>query len=299
MDVTRRDAVPRHVPFGAEPTAESAAQVAARAAAQAAVAGPCRVEIAGALAEVRFPALCARCAAPPAGTLSVCKMFRHTHSESPTTWAFAAVAVPFCAPCIDAHHAERRPPDPKTLRKLRNTFLVRLLPYVIPVVVIVYMIKEFLRPTLRELREGDLTGALIFSIPVLIFSALLLMFWRLVRKARQDLIAPYGGDPNAQYVEFVRGHFGATYVIPGPPTSPLAAVDFTDDEAGLFEGTRRTFTFANPAVGARFAAENAALVWHANAPAARRATWLRHALYVGIGVAVAVGLLLEYFGYLG
>jgi hypothetical protein len=261
--------------------------------------GPYRVELAGALADVRFPPLCARCATPPAGTLAVSKMFRRVSSESPAYHVHAALPVPFCAPCLQAHEAERRPPDPKTLARLRNTFLLRLLPYVIPVFVIVFMLKEFLRPTLRELGEGDVTSALLFSIPVLFFGALLLMFWRLVRKAREGLIGPYTGDPNAQYVEFVRGHFGATYVIPGPPTSPLAAVDFTDDESGVFEGTRRTFTFANAHVGRAFEAANAALVWHPDAPPARRARWMRHALLVGLGVAVAIGLILEYFGYLG
>jgi hypothetical protein len=281
VDATRRDA-----PRAPRPTLDALASAGA----------PYRVEIAGALGDVRFPPLCARCATPPAGTLTLAKMFRHVHSDSPDTRVYAAVQVPFCAPCLDAHRDERRPPDPRTLRRLRNTFLVRLLPYVIPVVVIVYMIKEFLRPTLRAVGKGDLTGALLFGAVVAFFGLLLLMFWRLVLKAREDLVAPSTGDPNAQHVEFVRGHFGATYVIPGPPTSPLAAVDFTDEDGQLFEANRRTFTFANPAVGAEFAAANAGLVWHPDSPAGRRASWLRHALFVALGVAAAIAVILHYFG---
>lgn len=262
---------------------------------------PHRVELAGALADVRFPPLCARCAAPPAGTLTLAKLFRRTDSDGPTTHHYGVLAVPFCASCLDAHRRERRPPDPKTLRRLRNAFLVRCLPYVIPIAVNLFMIQAFARPAARAFMKGDVTGALLFCVPVLFFAALLAMFWRLVLGAREQLIAPYAGeprgdDPNAPYVEFVRGHFGATYVIPGPPTSPLAAVDFTDEDYQFFEANRRTFTLANPLVGEEFAAANAALVWHPDLPSARRARWLRHAALVVLGVAAAIAVILHYFG---
>ncbi len=251
---------------------------------------PYRVEIAAPLADVRFPPLCARCAAPPAGKLALTKMFRHTHSESPTTYAFGAVAVPFCGDCLAAHERERRPPEPRVLRSLRNQFLLRLLPYVIPVAVIAFMIKEFLRPTLRALTKGDVTGALLYAVPVAFFALLGLMFWRLVRKAREGLIAPYSGpyrgDPDEQYVDVVRGQLGIHCIIPGPPTSTLAAVDFGDEDYQFFEANRRTFTFANAEVGERFAAENAALVWHPDSPAARRGARLRHAALVVVAVVV-------------
>ena len=254
------------------------------------------VEIAGALADVRFPPLCARCAAPPAGSLAVTKMFRRTHSDGPTTYVFGAVAVPFCGECIAAHARERTPPDPATLRSLRNRFLLRLLPYVIPVVVIVYLLGQFGGEALRSLARGDATRALVFSIPVAIFGLLFLMFARLVLKAREQLIAAYQGDPNAQYVDVVRGPLGTTCVLPGPPTATLAAVDFDDEEFQLFEANRRTFTFANPLVGEQFAAANAGLVWHPDSPSARRATALRHAGLVVLGVAAALAAVYYYFG---
>jgi hypothetical protein len=256
---------------------------------------PYRVEIAGPLADVRFPPLCARCAAPPAGKLALTKMFRHTDSDGPTTHVFGAVAVPFCGDCLAAHERERQPPDPRVLRRLRNQFLLRLLPYVIPVAVILFMIKEFLRPTVRAFTKGDVTGALLNAVPVVFFALLGLMFWRLVLKAREQLIAPYagaphGGDPDAQYVEIVRGQFGITCVLPGPPTSTLAVVDFGDENYQFFEANRRTFTFANPAVGEQFAAVNAGLVWRPDSPSARRGARLRHAALVALAAAVVAAI---------
>jgi hypothetical protein len=217
-------------------------------------------------------------------------MFRHTDSDGPTTHVFGAVAVPFCGDCLAAHERDRQPPDPRVLRRLRNQFLLRLLPYVIPVAVILFMIKEFLRPTMRALKKGDVTGALLYAVPVAFFALLGLMFWRLVLKAREQLIAPYAGDPNAQYVEIVRGQFGITCVIPGPPTPTLAAVDFDDEDYQLFEANRRTFTFANPAVGEQFAAVNAGLVWRPDSPSARRGARLRHAALVALAAAVVAAI---------
>jgi len=46
----------------------------------------------------------------------------------------------------------------------------------------------------------------------------------------------------------------------------------------------------------KFAAVNAGLVWHPDAPSARRARWLRHALLVVLGIAAAIAVILHYFG---
>jgi hypothetical protein len=288
VDATRRDVAPPSVgapaPFAGGPLPGTLAGA------------RYPVEIAGALGDVRFPPLCARCAAPPAGALALTKMFRRTHSDSPTTYVFGAVAVPFCHDCLDAHARERVPPDPRTLRALRNRFLLRTLPYVIPVVVIVYLLGQFGGTALRHLARGDMAGALMFCVPVAFFGLMFLMFARLVLRAREQLIAAYDGDPNAQYVEIVRGPLGTTCVLPGPPTATLAAVDFDDEEFQLFEANRRTFTFAHPAVGEQFAAANAGLVWHPDSPAARRATALRHAGLVLLGVAAALAAVYYYFG---
>jgi len=138
-----------------------------------------------------------------------------------------------------------------------------------------------------------------FGAVVLFFGALLLMFLRLVLVARRDLIADYAGDPNAQYVEFVRGPLGTQCVIPGPPTSTLAAVDFSDEESELFEPDRRTFRFTNHVVREHFAELNASLVWRKNSPRARRARLARRALLAVLALIGAAFLVADFLGYLG
>jgi hypothetical protein len=260
---------------------------------------PKRVRIAGDIADVRFPAECARCTAPPAGALAVTKMFRRVPSESPAYHVYATVRVPFCRDCLAAHERERVPPDPRVLRKLRNRWLVRCLPYVIPIAVILYMIGQFVPAALRGLAGGNLTSAMIYPGVVIFFGVLLLMFVRLVLAARRDLVADYDGYPHGQYVEFVRGPLGITCVIPGPPTSTLAAVDFGDEESELFEPDKRSFRFTNHVVREHFAELNAELVWRKNSPRARRARLARRVLLVVLAAVGAAFLVADYFGYLG
>ena len=50
---------------------------------------PTRVKVSGPLHGVIFPEACVRCGAPARDTLCVDKMFRHAHSESPTTYELA------------------------------------------------------------------------------------------------------------------------------------------------------------------------------------------------------------------
>ena len=258
---------------------------------------PKRIRITGDLSDVKFPAECLRCTAPPAGALTLTKMFRRVHSERPDQYVFASVRVPFCRDCLAAHERERQPPDPRVLRSLRNRWLVKCLPYVIPIVVIVYLLGQFARPALRGLAEGDVAEAAIFGAVVLFFAAMLLMFVRLVLVARHGLIANWVGDPNDQYVELVRGPLGITCVLPGPPTSTLAAVNFTDENSDLFEPDRRTFTFTNPIVREHVAALNADLVWRKNSPRARLARLARRVALVVLVVVGAAFLVAEYLGY--
>ena len=254
--------------------------------------GPYQVEVAAGLRDVRLPHLCARCAGVPTGTLAVDKMFRRTHDDAPDHTIFARLVVPVCQACLDLHAAERQPMDPAVLRTLRNRFILRTLPYWIPLGVILYMLGEFASPLGRAVASGEPADMLIWGAVVGVFGLLLLMFVRLVLAARRDLIADWHGDPNDQYVTHERGPLGIRCVVPGPPTGTSGAVNFADEDFELFARNRRTFTFTNLDVATAFAAENADLVWDPSSPVAVRARWGRNVVVGGI-VLVAVALWLK------
>lgn len=249
--------------------------------------GAHRVEIAAPLGEVRFPNLCTRCAGtPPAGALNVTRMFRRTHSESPTTYVFDVVRAPFCADCLARHAAEHRPVDPAVLRKLRLTWALKVLPYVLPICVIVFFLIKIFQATTRGLgRSTDVSiWALALGFGIFAFFALsLLSFVHLSLKAGRPLIA-HDRTTNADedYVEIVPGLFGAQYVVPGPPTSTLGAVSFSDEEFMMFESNKRAFTFTNSVVAEQFAALNADLVWTPDSPRAVRGARKRYAAVVAV-----------------
>lgn len=255
---------------------------------------PTRVKVTGPLHAVRFPDACAACGAPARGALRVEKMFRRTSDDSPTRYLFAALDVPFCDDCRARHAGELTPVDPAVLRRLRWGFVVRCLPYVIPIGVLLWIIPQVILPMAREfLREGTPGwGTLIGVGIVAFFGVSLASFVHLVNQARKDLTAPYAGDPNDTYVRRERVLLGRNAVIPGAPTSVLAAANFTDDQSELFEPERRTFTFRDPVFAAQFAALNADRLWDAKAPRARRARWLRKAaLYAVVAAGAAIWLL--------
>ncbi|MGZ8455866.1 MAG: hypothetical protein ACXWZ4_04640, partial [Gemmatirosa sp.] len=218
-------------------------------------ASPARVQVTGPLHAVRFPDACARCGAQAHGTLRVEKMFRRTYTDSPTTYLFATLDVPFCDPCRAQHARELAPVDPAVLRKLRWTFVLRVLPYVLPVGVLLWMFPKVLVPIARSLaRDGPNWGVAMGVGILAFFGVSFLSFVGLIGNARRDLTAPYDGDPNDVYIRRARVLLGQHAVIPGEPTSVLAAANFTDDRAELFDPERRTFTFADPVFGAQFAA---------------------------------------------
>ena len=258
--------------------------------------GPYQVEVAARLRDVRIPKLCGRCGGVPTGTLPVDKMFRRTRHERPSIQLFARVQVPFCQACIDLHHAERQPPDPALLRTLRNRFIVRTIPYWIPIGVILFVLKELSPPAFRAFAGGEPVEALVWAGVLGFFALCLLMFVRLVLAARRGLVADHAGDPNDQYVEYARGPLGITCIIPGPPTATVGAVDFADEDFELFARNRRTFTFRNLDVATAFAAENADHVWDPNSPTAVRARWGRKVVIGGVVVAVVVLWLVDVLG---
>lgn len=258
-----------------------------------------RVQLTGALSAVRFPSLCARCGAPPAGTLPLAKLFRRTYSESPTTHLVDQTDVPFCAPCLATHERERRPVDPRVLRGLRNGWLLKSLVYAVPIAVSLFFVKELVPDAVRAAAAGNHVRALGLAGFAAFFGLLLWMFVRMVLAGRGPLIAQYVGetqgppDVNAMYAEVVRGPLGTTCVLPGQPTSTLAAVDFTDELFAVFEPNKRTFTFANLAVATEFAAANADLVWDPRSPRAERAGRVRRVVLVVAGGAAAAFFLYE------
>jgi hypothetical protein len=249
---------------------------------------PTRVKIAGPLHGVAFPAACARCGAPARDTLRVDKMFRHTYADSPTRHEFARLQQsPVLRPTGLAER-DVQPVDPALLRRLRRTFVLRCLPYVVPVGVLLFLTSRMLGPFGRTL-FGPPGLEMLIGAGVLGFLGLSLAgFVHLLLKARHALRADGPGtDPNDTYVRTVPILLGGSAVITELPTPVLAAADYTTNVGELFEGERHTFTFADPVFAAQFAALNADRVWDARAPKARRARWLRK---VTIAAIVLFGL---------
>lgn len=244
------------------------------------------VEVVGSLDDVSFPELCARCAAPPAGTLPVEKMFRHAHqySDAPTYYVFATVRVPFCRDCLAAHARERRPVDPGVLRALRNSWIIKSLPYVFPAGVALFFLWIFVPLAVRAAAAREREDMLIWLGVSLFFALLLWIFTSMILRARWGLIADYQGDPNDTYIETVRGLVGGSCIIPRPPTPTLAAVNFTDDISAPFDPDRRTFTFTNAAVATAFASTNAELRWDPHSARARRGVWMRRVVIAGLAL---------------
>lgn len=259
--------------------------------------GPYEVEVAARLGEVRLPALCARCGGAPTRSLTVQKMFRRVGRRTGNEYRFERLPVPVCEACALLHEAERRPPDPALLRALRNRWLLSTIPYWIPIGIIVFMLVQLGPAALGAFAGGERVDQLVWLGVLLFFTVALLAFLRSILAARRNLIAGYGGDPNDQHVEIVRGPLGITCVLPGPPTATLAAVNFTDEDFELLAKNRRVYTFTNLDVATAFAAANADLVWEPNSPRAIRSRWAANALFVVLAVVGVALWLRELLGF--
>ena len=266
---------------------------------------PTRVQVTGPLHGLRMPDACAACGTPARGTLRVEKRFRRTSDDGPSRWFFAALDVPFCDDCRAAHARELAPVDPAVLRRMRWRFVLRTMPYWIPIAVILWMIPKVLAPFARGLtREtlalrtpgGEWNWWLLLAAGVVAFFGFCLFgFLTLVSRARHDLVAPYAGDGDDVYIRRERVLLGPNAVFPGPPTSVLAAANYTDDESALFEPDRRTYTFRDPVFAAQFAALNANRLWDAKAPRARWARKARKFLMIAFVVALAVAWVVDWW----
>ena len=237
---------------------------------------PTRVKVSGPLHGVAFPEACARCGAPARDTLRVDKQFRHTYSDSPTTYELARLRVPFCDDCRAEHARLLQPVDPALLRRLRWVFVLRCLPYVVPVGVLLFLMSKMLPRFGPMLFDSPGPDTLIAAGVLGVLGLSLAGFVHMLRKARHDLRADGPGtDPNDNYVRVVPILLGGTAVVTELPTPVLAAANYTTNVGELFEGERHTFTFADPVFAAQFAALNADRIWDASAPKARRARRLR------------------------
>jgi hypothetical protein len=266
---------------------------------------PTRLKLTGPLHTLRLPEACAACGAPARGTLRVEKRFRRSSDDS-TRYVYEALDVPFCDGCRAAHARELPPVDPAVLRRLRWQFIGRTVPYWIPLGVLAYLFAVALLPMAGSLvREGlaprtasgQWNWGLLIGVGVLaFFSVCLYAFVTLVNNARNDLIAPYDASSDDHYVRRARLLFGDNAVFLGPPTSVLAAANFTDDRSELFEPERRTSTFRDPVFAAQFAALNADRVWSAKAPRARLARRARNVVFALLLVFGGLAMLNDWTG---
>ena len=251
------------------------------------------LRVTGPIGAMRLPDACAHCGAPPAGTLHLQKMFRRASSRSdlPSSYHFGALNVPFCGPCLAQHERELTPIDPAVTRGLLIRYAFRVLIYVGPIGVMLYVLSGVGRRLLQVGWEGGLFdwGVALLGGAVLFLGFVLKTLVDRVRGARSLLMGGTWVDPNETYVRLVPTPVGGHYIIAGEPTRILASVDFSDDRSELFDGERHLFRFSDPVFGAQCAALNAERIWDGTAPAARRARRLRTVVFVVvlvIGVAV-------------
>jgi hypothetical protein len=261
-------------------------------------AGPHRVELTGDLADARFPNLCASCGEDaPAGDVPLEKLFRRHSRRRGNTYVHSVVRVPLCGGCLASHAGELRPIEPDALRSLRRLWLIRILPYVIPMAIQLYLIGEFGGQALAELPRAFATprdaDATIWLGVAGFFAACFVMFlWLAIRAGRPLVATAWSGDPNATYARSAPGALGSVYLVPSAPTPTLATVDFGDEQFELFAPNHRAFTFASGVVAAQFAQLNASRVWDPSSPRARRARRAEAVLGAVLVVAAIVGWLL-------
>ncbi|MDF1503586.1 hypothetical protein [Roseisolibacter sp. H3M3-2] len=263
---------------------------------------PSRIRLTGPVGAVKLPPLCANCGADARGTLRVEKRFRRTSRNRPTRWLHPRLDVPFCDPCRAAHVAELPPIDPAAVAKLRWQFVVRVLPYVIPIGVILWMIPVVLAPATRSVLEpgglaprlpsGEWNWGLAMAAGIVgFFGFCLLGFLALVNRARHDLVAADASGGADAYVRRARVLGGDHAVFLQPPTSVLAAANFSDDRAELFEPEHHLYTFRDPHFADRVRALNADRAWSGKSARARWARSARNALFAVFLVVAGFAIL--------
>ena len=250
-----------------------------------------RYKVTGPVGTVRLPSVCACCGAAPDGTLRIHKMFRRTDSDSPTRYLFGTLDAPFCAACRATHDRQLTPIDPKVTRRLMMEYGLKILPYLFPIAIALFLLTKVVPIGLKTVRDyGILRWETWLGLGlVAFFGVVLLGFVHLVREARTLLIGGTQEDPNDTYVRLVPTPVGGHFIIAGAPTPVLASVDFTDDTSELFDGERHVFRFTQPEFGAQFGALNAARLWDGrSAVAQRNRGWRRMVFWLVLVVGAAL-----------
>jgi hypothetical protein len=251
------------------------------------------VDVTGTPDRARFPALCARCGAPPAGTLGISKLHYRSGSwtgANPGRYLVLRVEAPFCARCLEDHSREARPIPAETRRRLLYGWAWRTLPYALPLAVISWFLVAVSVPELVEaLAPGaDPVDRLIWGGVTAFFALLAVVFLWMALGVGHLLHTPMPATANNQcYALDERGPLGSRLVVPTDPTAVTRAVDFEGDESRPFEGERHRFSFANHDFAAQFAALNADQLWDPSGERARVAGVLKWAVIV---VLAAIGL---------
>lgn len=249
--------------------------------------------------QVAFPPLCVRCGEGASQRLSIHKLFvRSGGSDSPSYHVFEELQAPVCDSCLDNHNRTLPPIAGHIRNRLLGIWLLRCLPYLFPLWVCSFFIKELAPKFLKAFAQYGLQPAhyldvgLWFAVTAF-FGLLAAMFINRIIKAGEELIYNGNGSIDDRYVQIERGPLGSHFIVPIEPTPTMRSVDFTDDRSELFDSERHYYTFTNPVVAEQFAALNAHRTWNPNAPHAKRAATAR---WVLIAVVLIIGILGMIFG---
>lgn len=257
-----------------------------------------RVEVMGPTEEVAFPNLCIRCGEMPQGTVDLYKIFFRAEYEGPSRHVLSRVRVPVCSACR-AQHLQEQSAIPGAIRnRLYGQWALKALPYIFPLGVCLWFVRELTPKFLRELAEkgwqpAHFAGTAIWMAIVGFFALMALMFARMIINGGEFLL--HEGEPGTsdQYCLVEHGPLWSLFIVPVVPTGVQRAMQFTDDRSEIFDGERHNYWFQNPIIGQQFAALNASRRWNPRAPRARRAA---NARWVLIAVVLVIGILGMIFG---
>jgi hypothetical protein len=238
--------------------------------AQGVTAHPHRLTLRDHPATWTFPNLCAACGTMAAERIVCSKVFRRTHSDSPTENIVSSVAVPFCAACAASHREQT--PELTTVRKVLLSFsTAEMFGAVLPGLAAAFVVWL----ALKDLVNGRFLRALTM-LPIAAFFGLIAWYQR--RHVWRD-----------------------TAHLRVPAQSSVArAFDFSDDMAAVFESPRFVCSIQHPTFAQAFEALNRDRLWVAGSPAvraeqqaAKRKTW------IGVAIVVVIALIMfvvDWFG---
>jgi hypothetical protein len=177
-----------------------------------------------------YPPLCPHCGNAAAGKIAYAKVFVRSDDDT-TRHIVTRVSVPFCGPCIEAHHREEV--KPSTLQTLWTGFsTMDMLGAVFPAIATLFVL---------HLVFGDLLHANLRQIPIELGIATVFA-----------LIAYLQAKAVWEMTEYLR-------VL--PQTSVTRAFDFTDDASTVFEPERFNCTIENGRFANAFRALNIEREW--------------------------------------